>query len=154
MESSLNILVTKEAFNPDRTLAEFRAANTQAGAIATFLGQVRPKTQEGSVNSLILHHYSGFTEDAIEAIAVDANKRWPLLAIHIVHRVGKIEPGEPIVFVAVAADHRREAFEAVDFLMDYLKSEAPFWKQEVTSGGVAWIEPRAQDHADKARWKK
>jgi molybdopterin synthase catalytic subunit len=112
-----------------------------------------PGAAAGAAAILELEAYPGFTEAAIGEIADQARARFGLADLLILHRVGKIAPGEAIVFVATAASHRREAFEACDFLMDYLKSRAPFWKKEHGPQGERWIEPRAQDHADIARWE-
>lgn len=153
MPSSANLstLVSAEAFDPKAEVARFAERHRGAGAIVTFLGEVRG--EDGCVDKLVLEHYPGFTDREIEAIAASAMARWPLAGIRIVHRVGALAPGEPIVFVAAAAAHRRAAFEAVDFLMDYLKSEAPFWKKEFSGGDARWIEPRDDDKRSKARWR-
>ena len=118
--------------------------------MATFTGIAR--AEEGQTTTLELEAYPGFTETEIGRLADMARQRWDLHDLMILHRVGKIGPGEPIVFVATAAGHRRAAFEACDFLMDYLKSRAPFWKKEHGPDGDRWIEPTAQDHADRDRW--
>lgn len=144
----------KEIFSPEDALRLFRNSRLQAGAIVSFTGQVRGGANGDDVVSLSLEHYPGFTEGKIAEIANEAATRWPLRGLTIIHRVGEMKPGEAIVFVATAADHRRAAFEAADFLMDYLKSEAPFWKRETTQKGEEWIEPHMQDQADKARWIK
>lgn len=145
----VSIRIMENAFDPEAEAAVFRKDNPAAGAIVTFLGQAR---EDGGVDRLVLEHYAGFTQKMIENITTEALDRWPLHAISILHRVGELAPQAPIVFVATAAAHRRPAFEAADFLMDYLKSEAPFWKQEIANGAARWVEPRAQDHEDKARW--
>lgn len=137
------------AIDPEKELAEFRAAVSNAGAIASFIGIVR---DDGETEALALSHYSGFTERAIEAFVKQAQTRWSLQATLILHRVGDMRVGDPIVVVAAAAEHRREAFEACDFLMDKLKSEAPFWKKEKRQGCSQWIEPRVQDLSDLSRW--
>ena len=145
------IILTGQAFDPGALLSEFCQDRTETGAIATFTGLAR--AEQGDTTILELEAYPGFTEAAIGKIADEALTRFGLHDFHIVHRVGKIAPGEAIVFVATAAAHRRAAFEACDFLMDYLKSRAPFWKKETGPAGARWIEPRAQDHADIARWE-
>jgi molybdopterin synthase catalytic subunit len=147
---SATIVIAEETIDPDRLAAVFRTDNAGAGAIALFIGQTRG--EGGAVKALALEHYPGFTEQAIKMIVDSAFERWALQAVAVVHRVGRMKPEEPIVFAAAAADHRRAAIEAVDFLMDYLKSEAPFWKQEITEEGVRWVEPTEQDQRDKARW--
>ncbi|MES3030427.1 MAG: molybdenum cofactor biosynthesis protein MoaE [Pseudomonadota bacterium] len=145
------IVLTGQAFDPGALLSDFCQDRIETGAIATFTGLAR--AEQGDTTTLELEAYPGFTEAAIGKIASDALERFGLHDFHIVHRVGKIAPGEAIVFVATAAPHRRAAFEACDFLMDYLKSRAPFWKKETGPDGARWIEPRAQDHADIARWE-
>jgi molybdopterin synthase catalytic subunit len=145
------IILTGQAFDPGALLSDFCQDRTETGAIATFTGLAR--AEQGDTVALELEAYPGFTEAAIGKIAAEALARFGLHDFHVVHRVGKITPGEAIVFVATAASHRRAAFEACDFLMDYLKSRAPFWKKETGPAGARWIEPRAQDHADIARWE-
>jgi len=144
------IRLTFEAFDPGALVSDFCKGRTEVGAVATFTGLAR--AEQGQTTTLELEAYPGFTESEIRKVADRARARFGLIDLAILHRVGKIEPGEPIVFVATAATHRREAFEACDFLMDYLKSKAPFWKKEHGPAGARWIEPRAQDHADVARW--
>ena len=138
-------------FDADNETATFHKENPNAGAIVIFMGQVRDENE--TVTALKLEHYPGFTERSIDDIARNAADRWELDAARVRHRVGALSPGETIVFVATAAAHRRAAFEAADYLMDYLKSEAPFWKQEITVSGTRWIEPREQDIKDKTRWR-
>ena len=137
-------------FNPEARLRAFRAGLAHSGGLVSFTGIVRG---EEGVDALELSHFEGFTQAQIEAIARKAQMRWPLEGILIIHRVGKMMANEPIVLVAAASKHRREAFEAADFLMDYLKSEAPFWKQEYSGENQTWIEPRARDDQDKKRWE-
>jgi len=124
-----------------------------AGGIVTFTGQVRPTANQGSVSSLFLQAYSPMTENGIRAAMKEAEQRWPLIALSVAHRFGDMRPGDTIVFVGTASAHRRAAFEAADFLMDYLKTEAVFWKRETTDKGTSWIEPRAEDYSDASRWR-
>ena len=145
------ISLTDQAFDPGALLTAFSRDRQETGAIATFTGLAR--AERGATTVLELDAYPGFTEREIGKIAGEAKARFALDDLQIVHRIGQIAPGEPIVFVATAATHRRAAFEACDFLMDYLKSRAPFWKKETGPDGARWIEPRAQDHADIARWE-
>lgn len=145
------ISLTDQAFDPGGLLTAFSRNRRETGAIATFTGLAR--AERGATAVLELDAYPGFTEREIGKIAEEAKARFALDDLQIVHRIGQIAPGEPIVFVATAATHRRAAFEACDFLMDYLKSRAPFWKKETGPDGVRWIEPRDQDHADIARWE-
>jgi len=145
------IQLTDQPFEPGALLTGFCRGRAETGAVATFTGLAR--AEAGATSSLELEAYPGFTEARIGEIAQQAVARFSLDDFAIVHRVGKIAPGEPVVFVATAARHRRAAFEACDFLMDYLKSRAPFWKKEHGPAGARWIEPRDQDHADIARWE-
>ena len=145
------ITLSDQPFAPGELLTAFSQGRSETGAIATFTGLARAEAGETQV--LELQAYPGFTEREIGKIADDARARFGLHDLVILHRIGKITPGEAIVFVATAASHRRAAFEACDFLMDYLKSRAPFWKKESGPGGDRWIEPKPQDHADIARWE-
>jgi molybdopterin synthase catalytic subunit len=144
------IALTDQPFDPGALLSVFSTGRSETGAVATFTGIAR--AEQGSTSVLELEAYPGFTETEIGRIAEQARERFGLHDLMIRHRVGRIAPGEPIVFVATAAGHRRAAFEACDFLMDYLKSRAPFWKKEHGPDGARWIEPTAQDHADRERW--
>ena len=144
------IQLSEEPFDPGALLTAFAQGRSETGAVATFTGIAR--AERGATAVLELEAYPGFTESEIGKIADQARERFALHDLLILHRVGKIGPGEPIVFVATAAGHRRAAFEACDFLMDYLKSKAPFWKKEHGPDGARWIEPTAQDHADRERW--
>ena len=144
------IRLTTEPFDPGAELAAFCAGRTETGAVVSFTGLAR--AGEGEVERLVLEAYPGFTDAEIARIAEATCARFALQDLLIVHRVGEIAPGEAIVFVAAAAAHRREAFEAADQLMDYLKSRAPFWKKERGPKGERWIEPTARDQADAARW--
>jgi molybdopterin synthase catalytic subunit len=146
------IRLTFDPFDPGALLTEFCRDRAEVGAVATFTGIAR--AEAGATVALELEAYPGFTEAQIGKIADQARARFGLDDLSVLHRVGKIAPGEPVVFVATAARHRRAAFEACDFLMDYLKSRAPFWKKEHGPDGARWVEPRAQDHADAARWDK
>lgn len=144
------IRLTDQPFDPGALLSAFSQDRLETGAIASFTGIAR--AEQGETDVLELEAYPGFTEAQIGKIADQARERFALDDLTILHRVGKIAPGEPIVFVATAASHRRAAFEACDFLMDYLKSKAPFWKKAHGPTGERWIEPTAQDHLDRERW--
>ena len=146
------ICLRDTAFEPTEAMREFERAASGAGAIVSFTGLVRETGTQGKVSTLHLQAYSPMTERGIRSAAEEAERRWPLTALSIVHRIGNMSPGEPIVFVATASAHRRAAFEAADFLMDYLKTEAVFWKKEVTEQGSEWIEPKPQDYSDRNRW--
>ena len=144
------IRLTDQPFDPGAELNRFCAGRSETGAVASFLGIARGEA--GAATALELEAYPGFTEAAIGEIAEAAVSRFGLQDFLILHRVGRIAPGEAIVFVAAASAHRRAAFEACDHLMDYLKSRAPFWKKEHGAGGERWVEPTARDLADAARW--
>jgi len=132
--------------------AEIAALNAAGvGAIATFCGLVRP---DDNLTALTLEHYPDMTEREIARIVGEAQTRWPLLGITIIHRVGRMVPRDKIVLVAVAASHRSAAFAACDFLMDYLKTKAPFWKQEERGGGVTWVEAKSSDDRAAERWRE
>ena len=141
------------AFDPADELARFAAAHPGSGGIASFLGQVRSEAGNG-VLELELSHYPPLTLPGMQRLAAEAERRWPLDGLLMIHRTGSLAPGEAIVFVAAAARHRRAALLAIDFAMDHLKSDSWFWKRERTADGWRWIEPRGEDVADKARWEK
>ncbi len=142
------IRVEAAPFDPEAELAAFRAAQAPAGAIASFLGCVRG----GGTEALILEHHPVLTAQAIHSFADGARQRFELLGLLIIHRFGRLAPAEPIVLVAAAALHRRPALQAVDYLMDLLKTEAPFWKREALSNEERWIEPHQADYAARDRW--
>ena len=139
-----------EPFEPGAELSRFCAGRSESGAVASFVGIARG--EGGRATALELQAYPGFTETEIGKMVETAVARWGLHDVLVIHRHGAIAPGEPIVMVATAASHRREAFEACDFLMDYLKSRAPFWKKEHGPAGARWVEPTARDLGDIARW--
>ncbi len=141
-----------EVFSPSDEMAAFTAAHPEAGGIVSFLGQVRCEGGPGAVEALELKHYAAMTLPGMEALAAATRARWVLDGLLIIHRHGVMHPGDPIVFVAAAARHRRDAFAAADFAMDHLKSQSWFWKREKTAAGWRWIEPRPDDHRDLARW--
>lgn len=140
-----------EAFDPGALLSGFCRGREETGAVVSFTGLARGGA--GAVTQLELEAYPGFTDAEIERMADAARARFSLHDVLIVHRIGEIAPGEAIVFVATAAAHRREAFEAADQLMDYLKSRAPFWKKEHGPDGARWVEPTVRDLDDLARWE-
>lgn len=148
------IRVQAEPFDTCAELARLTEAAGDCGATVSFVGRVRGNSGSEAVDELELQHYAGFTEAGIEAIAAEAKDRFAIEAIRIIHRYGRLAPGEPIVFVGAAAGHRRDAFRAVDYLVDRLKTEAPFWKKESGPAGNRWIEPRDSDHADAQRWRE
>jgi molybdopterin synthase catalytic subunit len=144
-----DVRLLEQSFDPVAELAEFSSAQPEAGGIASFLGQVR---SGGGVEALELKHYGPLTLPGMQALADDAARRWPLDGLLIIHRSGLMQPGDPIVLVAAASRHRRDAFAAAEFAMDHLKSESWFWKREKLDGAWRWVEPRDVDFADLARW--
>jgi molybdopterin synthase catalytic subunit len=147
------IRVQSAVFDPGAELNALHAANTGVGAVVGFVGYVRDFNDGLDVRGMYLEHYPGMTEKALAAIVVEAEQRWPLLKIEVLHRVGALEPGEPVVFVGVASAHRQAAFEACEFVMDYLKTRAAFWKKEDTADGPRWVEGRESDKAAAKRWE-
>jgi molybdopterin synthase catalytic subunit len=148
----MTVRVQTEPFDAGALLTDFSAGRLNAGGIVSFTGLARETTDGAAVATLELDAYPGFTEPAIGAMEAEALRRFPVQDVLVVHRYGPIQPGEAIVFVAAAAEHRRAAFEAADFLMDFLKTRAPFWKKETGPSGERWIEPRASDYDDVKRW--
>ncbi len=146
---ALDVRLETAAFDPARELALFGDGHVQAGGIVSFLGKVRAGD---GVEGLELQHYGPLTLPGMEQLAHEAQRRWTLDGILVIHRSGQMLPGDPIVLVATAARHRRDAFAAAEFTMDHLKSESWFWKREKAGGEWHWIEPRQQDFADIARW--
>jgi len=147
----LSVQVQEQAFDPG--LLQQALGNTESGAVVTFTGHVRGGTGEAAVTCLELEHYPGMTERSLLAILEDAAARWPLLAAAVVHRVGRLAPGEPIVWVGVSAAHRGEAFAACEFIMDFLKTRAPFWKKEHRPTGATWVESLVSDDERAGRWQ-
>ena len=147
------VRVQREDFDLGAELAGLRAGRTDIGALVSFTGLVRDAGGAGGgLEALELEHYPGMTEKALAGIEAEARARWPLQACLIVHRYGRMVPGEQIMMVATASPHRAAAFAAAEFLMDYLKSRAPFWKKETGRGGGRWVEARGADEAALARW--
>jgi len=146
-------MLTQTPINAGQSLSKFIEKNVQSGGIVSFSGNVREQSDKGKVTALFLQAYEPLTSQGIEAVKEEANAKWPLNDIYVFHRIGNIKAGETIVFVATAAKHRRIAFEAAEFLMDYLKTQAIFWKKEITETGEMWIEPREEDYKDAQRWK-
>lgn len=124
----------------------------EAGGVVSFQGYVRLAGERGELLAMELEHYPGMTEQALQAIVEEAGRRWSLLAATVIHRVGRLSPGDLIVLVTTAAIHRAPAFEAAEFIMDYLKTRAPFWKKEVTATGEHWVEARERDELAAGRW--
>lgn len=150
--TSIDIRVQTEPFDPAAEQSHLHRGRPGVGALVAFTGLMRDLTDDATVTAMTLEHYPGMTERALADIAAEAAARWPLAAIRIVHRVGRLLPGEPIVLVAVASRHRGDAFRACEMLIDFLKTRAPFWKQEETDGGTRWVDARAGDDAAARRW--
>ena len=146
----MSVSVQTDVFNAGAELSTFSLGLPDAGGVVSFTGIAR--NDHGRTEMLELEAYLGFTEPWIEALVEEARTRFGLSGVRVIHRVGPILPGEAIVFVATAAAHRRQAFEGADFLMDHLKSRAPFWKKEHGPDGARWIEPRQADYQDLTRW--
>ena len=144
------IRVQAEDFDIGAEIAALKGARTDIGAIVSFTGTVRD--QDGAIDEMTLEHYPGMTEKELERIEAEAHARWPLQASLIVHRVGAFKPGDNIVLVVTASAHRDAAFDAARFLMDYLKTNAPFWKRESGPSGSQWVEAKASDDEAAARW--
>ena len=150
----MTVRVQAAAFDPGAQVNALHAANLGVGAVVSFVGYVRDFNDGRDVSGMFLEHYPGMTEKALDKIVLEAEQRWPLLRLEVLHRVGALEPGEPIVFVGVASAHRQAAFDACAFVMDYLKTRAPFWKKEQTGDGPRWVEGRVSDEKAADRWKK
>jgi molybdopterin synthase catalytic subunit len=148
----MTVRVQREDFEPGAEIA--RLQREDAGAIVSFVGVVRGESQGEKLVSMTLEHFPGMTERELDRIAKEARSRWSLQGVSVVHRVGELKPGERIVLVVTAAAHRRAAFEAAEFLMDYLKTRAPFWKRELRASGEHWVEARDSDDEAAARWTR
>jgi molybdopterin synthase catalytic subunit len=148
-----HVRVQQAAFDAGREIAALTEGRRDVGAVATFVGLVREMNEGTAVSRMTLEHYPGMTESALEEICAQAAGRWNLQGMRVVHRVGPLEPGDAIVLVAVASAHRGDAFAACEFVMDYLKTRAPFWKKEQTTEGERWVEARASDDEAAARWE-
>lgn len=150
----MSIRVQTEDFDIAREIAALRDANPKVGAVASFIGTVRDVNDGSAVAKLTLEHYPGMTEKALEAIVAEARSRWRIIDATVIHRVGELKPLDQIVLVVVVGEHRGDAFAACEFLMDYLKTRAPFWKKEQTPEGSRWVESRASDDMAAERWGK
>ena len=150
----MGVRVQVETFDAGAELNALHAANLGIGAVVSFVGYVRDFNDGQPVAGMLLEHYPGMTEKALAKIETEARERWPLLTVDIIHRVGALEPGEPIVFVGTSSAHRQAAFDACAFIMDYLKTRAPFWKKERTPEGERWVEGRCSDQQAAQRWDK
>ena len=150
----MSVRVQTEDFDIGAEIAQLRKGNAKIGAIASFIGLVRDMSEGDDVSTMTLEHYPGMTEKALEDIVAQAKSRWKLYDALVVHRVGRLLPLDQIVLVVVTSAHRGDAFSACEFLMDYLKTQAPFWKKEDTAKGARWVDARESDDAAAARWKE
>jgi molybdopterin synthase catalytic subunit len=146
------VSIQAEDFDLSAEVARLRATNPGVGAICSFVGTVRDRNDGQGVHSMELEHYPGMTEKAIEAMIDDAHRRFDILGARVIHRVGILQPMDQIVLVVVTSAHRGESFQACEFLMDYLKTQAPFWKKEQTPEGARWVDARVSDDAALQRW--
>ena len=141
-----------EDFDVAAEMDKVRSANPQTGAVVSFLGQVRDLNQGSEISSMFLEHYPGMTEKSLESLIKSAKERWSIHEVTIIHRVGNLSPLDQIVLVIVASMHREDAFRTCEFIMDFLKTEAPFWKREVTPSGERWVEANQSDEIAKQKW--
>jgi len=149
----MTVRVQEEDFDVGEEITRLRLQYPQAGAVVSFMGQVRDLNDGQSVASLKLEHYPGMTEKSLAAIVEQARQRWPIFDAVVIHRIGTLPPQAQIVLVVVASAHRGDAFAACEFIMDYLKTEAPFWKKESTPEGEKWLDFRESDQAARGRWQ-
>jgi molybdopterin synthase catalytic subunit len=150
----MTVRVQIEDFDTGFEINQLRNARKDVGAVVSFVGQVRDINEGDEVSQLTLEHYPGMTEKSLEAIITQTKARWNIIDVLIIHRVGTLQPCDQIVLVAVSGAHRGEAFAACEFVMDYLKTEAPFWKKEATPSGERWVEAKSSDDDAKERWNK
>ena len=149
----MSVRIQTEDFDVGREIAAMRKGNRSIGAVASFVGVVRDLNEGAAVSQMTLEHYPGMTEKSIEAIVSQAKGRWNVIDALVVHRVGTLAPTDQIVLVIVASSHRGDAFAACEFIMDYLKTQAPFWKKEETPQGARWVDARATDDIAAERWR-
>lgn len=149
----MSVSVQREDFDIAAELARLTRGDADIGAVVSFTGLVRAGSEGGRIGAMELEHYPGMTERALEEIVAEARGRWPLEAVRVIHRYGRLAPGERIVLVLTASRHRQAAFAAAEFLMDYLKTRAPFWKKEEGSGGSRWVDAREADDSAARRWE-
>ena len=152
MTMSPRVRIQTEDFDLSTEVAALRAGDAGVGAVASFIGTVRDRNDGLGVSAMELEHYPGMTERAIEAMIDEAHRRFDLRAARVIHRVGPLLPQDQIVLVVVSSSHRGEAFKACEFLMDYLKTQAPFWKKEQTPEGARWVDARVSDDESLKRW--
>jgi molybdopterin synthase catalytic subunit len=154
MTANITIRIQPDDFDIGREIAALTQGRSDVGAVVTFSGICRGSEDGASIAALTLEHYPGMAEAEITRHAETAMSRWPLMGVSVIHRVGRLAPGENIVLVITASQHRQAAFEAAEFLMDYLKTNAPFWKRVEGAAGASWIDAREHDDAATARWAK
>lgn len=151
---SISVRLEEKPFDPREELAALLEQAADEGAVVSFVGLARANSKEGNeVDELVLEHHPSLTQKSLEDIAAAAAERFAITRVRVVHRCGSIAPGEPIVFAGASSPHRRAAFEAADYLMDRLKTDAVFWKREVGPSGSCWIEPTDADYTDRSRWE-
>ena len=151
----MTIYIQKELFDVEKIISNLRKNKPSIGAVVSFIGYVREyneDTKTKKLKQMYLEHYPGMSEKALMKIELNAKSRWSLEDIFIVHRIGKLLPSEPIVAVVVASQHRKNAFEACEFIIDFLKTDAPFWKKEISDQGELWVQNRVEDNQKKASW--
>lgn len=148
----LSVSIQTEDFDVSQELAQLRANDARVGAVCSFVGTVRERNDGSAVSSMELEHYPGMTEKSITAMMEEAAKRFDIYSARVIHRIGLLQPLDQIVLVAVTSAHRGMSFQACEFLMDYLKTQAPFWKKEVTPEGSRWVDARVSDDKALARW--
>ena len=149
---AFDVRVQTEDFHIEDEVAALRAGDARVGAVCLFVGTVRDRNDGAGVASMMLEHYPGMTEKSIQSMLDEAQKRFDIFAARVIHRVGLLQPQDQIVMVAVTSAHRGMSFQACEFLMDYLKTQAPFWKKEDTPDGARWVDARVSDDAALARW--
>lgn len=154
MDATSKVRVQEADFDIGAEIAAMRRDNPKIGAIASFVGVVRDINDGDAVSTMTLEHYPGMTEKSIGAIIDQARGRWEVLDVQVIHRVGMLKPTDQIVLVIVASGHRGDAFDACEFIMDYLKTQAPFWKKEVTPKGARWVDARSSDDSALERWQQ
>jgi molybdopterin synthase catalytic subunit len=147
------VRVQLEDFDSGAEIKRMRLARPDTGAVVAFVGQVRDLNEGAEVSAMTLEHYPGMTEKALEDIVLQARTRWGIYDALVIHRIGELKPLDQIVLVVVTGAHRGEAFAACEFIMDYLKTKAPFWKKEQTSSGERWVDARASDDQSRQRWE-
>ena len=141
-------------FDIGHEILRIREGNPKIGAVASFIGLVRDINDDAAISEMTLEHYPGMTEKALNAIVEEAKQRWEIIDAAVIHRVGKLQPTDQIVLVIVASEHRKMAFLACEFIMDYLKTRAPFWKKEMTTAGEKWVDAKRSDDIATTRWEK